>query len=309
MKVVSYLSTVPANNNNKQKTDLLKYYIEGVKSVGDTGIVTIGNSLVDCDVGMIQGWVYEKKTTPHLKLRNNIILSQTQNNKYVCTGDANLFLYANGKNPHGYLRYSFNGIFPNTGIYCDSNINSNRWESISKDYNIQLEPMKNKGRHILVMLQRQGGWSMKGNDVIIWAQKTIKRIQKYSQRPIVIRPHPGDKKAVDYLYHRLNPLKNISNVKISPQGRPLEEDLRKAWAVVNYNSSSVVGPIIQGYHSFITDPETSQCAEVSNTNFQNIENPDEFDRLQWVRRISMFHWKFEELRDGSCWRHMRTYCQ
>ena len=89
----------------------------------------------------------------------------------------------------------------------------------------------------------------------------------------------------------------------------LEEDLRKAWAVVNYNSSSVVGPIIQGYHSFITDPETSQCAEVSNTNFQNIENPDEFDRLQWVRRISMFHWKFEELRDGSCWRHMRTYCQ
>jgi hypothetical protein len=309
MKVVSYLATVPANNNNKQKIDLLKYYIEGVNSVGDTGIVTLASSPVTCDVGMIQGWVYEKKTTPHLRLRNDIILKQANHKKYVCTGDANLFLYANAKNPHGYLRYSFNGIFPNTGIYCDNYIDNERWNQISRDYNIVLEPMKTKGRHILIMLQRQGGWSMKGLDVTTWAQKTIKHIKKYSDRHIVIRPHPGDRKATEYLYHRLNPLKNIPNVKISPQGRPLEEDLSKAWAVVNYNSSSVVGPIIQGYHSFISDPESSQCAEVSNTNFENIENPKEFDRLQWVRRISMFHWKFDELRNGKCWRHMRAYCQ
>ena len=309
MKVVSYLATVPANNNNKQKIDLLNYYIEGVNSVGDTGIVTLASSPVTCDVGMIQGWVYEKKTTPHLRLRNDIILKQAASKRHVCTGDANLFLYANPKNPHGYLRYSFNGIFPDTGIYCDDRIDNERWNQISRDYNILLEPMQTKGRHIVLMLQRQGGWSMKGLDVTTWAQKTIKRIKKYSDRQIIIRPHPGDKKAREYLYHRLNPLKNIPNVKISPQGRPLEEDLRKAWAVVNYNSSSVVGPIIQGYHSFITDPESSQCAEVSNTSFEHIENPKEFDRLQWVRRISMFHWKFDELRNGKCWRHMRGYCQ
>ena len=60
-------------------------------------------------------------------------------------------------------------------------------------------------------------------------------------------------------------------------------------------------------HAFLTDPKDSQCREVANTDFSKIERPDHFDRLQWLRRISMFHWNFEELRNGSCWRHMREY--
>ena len=76
-----------------------------------------------------------------------------------------------------------------------------------------------------------------------------------------------------------------------------------------HNSSSIVGPIIQGYHAFCTDPEKSQCAKVSNTDFSKIEMPVEFDRQSWLERISMFHWKFSELSDGTCWRHMRNYCQ
>ena len=84
-------------------------------------------------------------------------------------------------------------------------------------------------------------------------------------------------------------------------------DLHKAWAVVNHNSSSVVGPIIQGYHSFVTDSTHSQCADVSHDDFHRIESPKEFDREAWLQRISMFHWKFDELRNGTCWRHMRQF--
>jgi hypothetical protein len=101
----------------------------------------------------------------------------------------------------------------------------------------------------------------------------------------------------------------MSNVRISPVGTSLTTDLHKAWAIVNHNSSAAVGPIIEGYHCFLTDPADSQCAEVSNVDFRNIENPQEFDRQKWLERISMFHWKFDELADGSCWRHMRNYFQ
>jgi hypothetical protein len=309
MKVVSYLKTVPSKNNNPQKTILLEKFVEGVIRAGDKGVIHPGLDVIDSDVGMIQGWVHQDFRTTHLALRNRVIEQQKLKNKFTATADANLFLYSDKNNPHGYLRYSFNGIFPNTGIYCDDQINPLRWKQIQRDTGIELLDSKQRGAWIVIMLQRNGGWSMEGQDVQQWALQTIKKIRQYSDRTIIIRPHPGDKHANTYLQPHKTIIKNIPNVKISPQGRTLEEDLRKAWAVVNHNSSAIVGPIIQGYHAFITDPKTSQCAEVAHNSFEHIENPKEFDRQRWLERISMFHWKFSELEDGSCWRHMRNYCQ
>lgn len=309
MKVVSYLSSVPSRNNKPQKEELLKRYIQGVNAAGDTGILHIGSTLVDADVAVVQGWVYDKKTTTHLRLRDNIINRQTSLNKHTCCADANLFLYNDIANPHGYLRYSYNGIFPTTGEYCDTHVDPNRWNIISRDTNIQLQPTIKKGKYIVLMMQRNGGWSMKGLDVQDWAIQTINRIRKHTDRPIVVRAHPGDKAAHIYLNHRTSRLARMPGVRISDFNTPLQQEMHKAWAVVNHNSSSVVGPIIQGYHSFVTDIESSQCRDVSHDDFHRIENPKEFDRQAWLQRISMFHWKFSELSDGTCWRHMRNYCQ
>jgi hypothetical protein len=307
MKIVSYLGTVPANNSNPQKTELLIKFIKGVQLNNDTGIVHNERTLVNSDVAIIQGWVYEDVSSQHLKLRKQVIDQQLQHKKFVVAADANLFLYKDKTNSHGYLRYSFNGIFPNTGIYCDDVIDKLRWEKISKDTNIFLESYKSQGKNIVIMLQRNGGWSMNGLDVQEWAAKVITEIRKYSDRPIIVRPHPGDKRAIHYLKN--SKIKHFKNVTVSSFGTDLATDLNNAWAVVNHNSSAVVGPIIQGYYAFITDPEKSQCAEVANTDFSLIENPKQFDRQHWLERISMFHWKFSELEDGTCWRHMRNYCQ
>lgn len=309
MKVVSYLNSVPSINNNQQKTALLIKYVAGVNAAGDEGILHQGNNIIPSNVGVIQGWIYENKSPPHLKLRNDIIEHHKKFNTYSCTADANLFLYQNKHNPHGYLRYSFNSIFPTTGIYCDDNPDPARWQQIQKDTGIQISDYKTKGNSIVLCVQRNGGWSMGKTDVQDWIIDTVRRIRKHSDRTIIIRSHPGDKKAQQYLTGRFNRIGNLPNVKLGEFGTPLEVDLNKAWAVVNHNSSSIVGPIIQGYHAFCTDPEKSQCAEVTHHNFHDIENPKQFDRQKWLERISMFHWKFTELEDGSCWRHMRNYCQ
>lgn len=309
MKVVSYLSSVPARNNNKQKTELLIKYAKGVNALGDQAIMQTNHHVVDSDVGVIQGWIYNDTKPPHLKLRKEVIDTQLAKRKFVACADASLFNYIDKTNQHGYLRYSFNGVFPTTGIYCDDVIDPNRWNSIQKKLNITIESTRSTGSWIILMLQRQGGWSMNGIDVENWAFETIQKIRKYSDRPIIVRPHPGDKKASVYLNPTKTKLKNLPNVKISPQGRLLDEELQKAWAVVNHNSSAAVGPIIQGYHCFITDPNNSQNAEVSHTDFSLLESPKLFDREKWLQRISMFHWNFEELETGQCWQHMRNYCQ
>jgi hypothetical protein len=309
MIVTVYHNSVP-NAKNLEKINLLKYFSHGVRTAGDSVIDNTTYVYKPSDVGVIQGWInIGSKTGRHLDLRNAVINEQIKNKKYVVVADSNLFLYSNTANPLHYLRYSFNGVFPNTGIYCDTNIDPSRWKKISTDLNISLKDYKTNGNHILLCLQRNGGWSMKEYDVQEWALATIKEIRKYSDRPIIIRGHPGDKAAKEYLDPRSPKcrLKNLSNVSFSNFERSLLQDLNGAWAVVNHNSSPVVGAALEGYPIFVTDPIKSQCREIANTDLSKIENPNRPDRQIWVERLSMFHWKFDELKSGECWSHMRKY--
>lgn len=307
MKVVSYYDVVPPKNRHQEKLDILTKFVKGVNAAGDTGILHKGYDLVDCDIGVIQGWQHEVgKASPHLKLRYNV--SQRTKNKHVCVADANLFLYANkGNSPHHYLRYSFDGVFPNTGQYFDKNPDPSRWSQISKDTGITLEDNKQHGRHILICAQRQGGWSMGKVDLDNWLLKTCEEIRKYSGRPIRVRLHPKDNQTHRRSAEISQLLKKVKFAMLSTHRDNLELDLQKCWAVVNHNSSSIVGPIVQGYNAFITDALTSQCAEVAHHGFEKLENPQQFDREKWLERISMFHWKFSELEDGTAWRHMRQF--
>ena len=146
MKVVSYLKVLPRLNNSFEKRTMLKKFVQGVNAVGDIGVIHDGFDLVNADVGLIQGWQHEKgKQLPHLDLRQRVI-NRTQNS-HVCTSDSNLFLYANPVNePLHYLRYSFNGVFPNTGMYFDTEPNNTRWQQISKDLNLKIQDYKKSSK-------------------------------------------------------------------------------------------------------------------------------------------------------------------
>ena len=294
---------IEAYYTDQQKSTIEVIYKEGEQAFSH--YLKHDNSHPDFQ-DLIKEYDIEALTSTTINRLNNY-RKQLKDTQTVVSGDANLFLYKDKTNPHGYIRYSFNGIFPTTGIYCDTEIDPTRWQQISKDTTIQLENYKTNGRHIVLLLQRNKGWSLKGTDVQQWTVNTINQLRKYTNRPIVIRTHPGDKTARTYILSLSRSLQHMRNVTISNIGSALQQDLNNAWAVINHNSSAAVGPIIRGYHCFLTDPIDSQCAEVSNKDFSKIETPLEFDRQKWLERISMFHWKFSELEDGSCWNHMRKY--
>jgi hypothetical protein len=308
MNIIVYHKTVP-NAKNLEKVELLKNFSQGARLLGETVVDSEDHEYQLSDVAVMQGWLGEGiVTTLHLKLRNTIIKNQLANKKYVVAVDSNLFLYADTSNPLHYLRYSFNGVFPNTGIYCDSEIDSSRWSKISSNLNIRLKDYRNNGNHILICLQRNGGWSMGNVDIQEWTIHTINTIRQYSDRPIVIRPHPGDKNT-KIIMQPGNPkckIKFSKEVRLSTNAR-LVDDLQNCWAAVNYNSSPVVGAVIEGIPIFVSDPIKSQCAEVANKDLAQIETPQLFDRQHWVERLSMFHWNFDELKTGECWNHMKKY--
>ena len=140
-------------------------------------------------------------------------------------------------------------------------------------------------------------------DIVEWAAKTIANIQQATDRPIVLRPHPGDKSARQHI----GDIGHMRNVRLSEFGSTLLDDLRDCWAVVNHNSSPTVGSVIEGYPIFVTDPEKSQAAQVANTDFRLIENPAMPDRQEWLERIAMCHWSQKEIMSGEAWQHIRNY--
>jgi hypothetical protein len=310
MKFVSYLGCLPPNNKNVEKGEILDRFAMGVAYTGDEVISHTERTLIEADVAMMIGWVHENsKASPHLDFRKQIVDFQNRRGKHTILADSNLFLYKNTANPKHYLRYSYDGIFPNTGNYCDDVIDPTRWTKLSANLGIELRDYRSNGNHILLCLQRNGGWSMGGYDVIDWTARTIKEIRKHSTRDIIIRAHPGDKGAKGYLNPN-NLIKKIGilkGVRLSKDGSSLENDLKNCWAVVNHNSSPTVGAAIEGYPIFVTDPAHSQCAEIANLDLSQIETPNLPDRQKWIERLSMFHWNFDEIESGECWTHMRKY--
>ena len=303
-----YHNSVP-NNKNLEKVELLKNFSIGAKVCHDNVNDIYGHNYIPSDVAIIQGWLGEKKaSSSHLILRKQTIENQIKNKKYVVAVDSNLFLYANTLNPLHYLRYSFNGVFPNTGIYCDTKIDPTRWKKLSNNLNLNLKDYRTSGNHILLLLQRNGGWSMGTTDIQDWANTVISTLRQYTDRPIRIRKHPGDKTSQEIIKpgHPKCRIKFSKTVTIS-ENISLLDDLKNCWAAINYNSSPVVGAAIEGIPIFVMDPAKSQCAEISNSDLSQIENPLLLDRQQWVERLSMFHWNFDELKSGECWSHMKQF--
>ena len=300
---VAYYGGIPPTNKNPEKPAILDNFLEGVKSVGDKGIRHTGMNPIPCDVALIQGYVHEHgKTAPHLTLRQQAVDLQKRNGKRSLIVDSNLFLYADPGNTKTYLRYSFDGVFPTTGFYFDTDVDPTRWEKIKNNLGIDLRPWRTSGNHILICLQRHGGWSMRGLSTVDWVNQTISKIRQYSNRPIVVRTHPGDKKIKSILQI------NHKGIRVSETGTLLD-DLYNAWATVVYNSSPSVASAIEGIPTFLTDPtpEYSQSYPVANTDLSKIENPELPERELWIHKLSMSHWNFDELRSGDAWKFFRRY--
>ena len=299
---VAYYGGIPPHNNNLEKPMILDNFLTGVRNSGDTAIAQTSMQVVpDADVALIQGYVHEHgKTAPHLVLRRNAVEQQINNGKKALIVDSNLFLAYDNGNVNRYLRYSFNGVFPTTGFYFDTDIDPNRWSKVSSKLGIQMKPWRTSGNHILVCLQRNGGWSMRGYNSVQWANDTIATLRQLTDRPIIVRGHPGDKKTRYFPQHK--------DVFLSSNPSILQ-DLQGAWATVLYNSSPSVVSAIEGVPVFLTDPEPehSQSHEVSNTKIKRINDPKLFDREDWVQKLAMCHWNFEELASGEAWRHFRRY--
>lgn len=296
-----YHAGIPANNKNIEKRAVLTNFHRGVP---DNLSEEIFKPIWEpSKLAVIQGWVHEySNKTPHLMFRNTVIEGQKNTGNHTLTIDSNLFLFADPGNKKSYLRFSLDGVFPTTGNYFTDNVDPKKWQKIKRDLNIDLQPLRTTGEHILICLQRNGGWSMNGLDVMEWCNNTIDILRKFTNRTIVVRAHPGDRSAKNYL--KLDK----PNVLISTNPSIID-DLKNAWATITFNSSPGVVSAIQGVPVFVTDPipERSQAFPIANFDLSKIESPAMIDRVKWIEGIAMSHYNFTDLVSGRAWAVIKEY--
>lgn len=297
-----YYAGIPAKNTKQEKTDVLHNFHLGIDSP-DQSKEVYKAEWQPADLAVLQGWVHANSgNSPHLQFRKQVIAEQQRIGKHTLAIDSNLFLYKDKKNINQYLRFSLNDVFPTTGTYFTEHVDPCRWLKIKDDLGISLKPRQHKGKHVLICLQRNGGWSMGDLDVMTWCADTIRNLKKYTDRPIVVRAHPGDKQVKNYLKLSFPGVKISKNIDI-------EEDFSKAWATVTYNSSPGVASAIEGIPVFVTDPvpQKSQAYDVANTDLTQIENPVLPDRQSWIEKIAMCHFNFDDLRRGVAWNIIKDH--
>lgn len=305
-KVNAYMNAIPPGNKNPEKPKLLEYFVQGVHNSGDKGLIITSNTYEPSDVAVLQGFVHpQSKHVPHLNLRRAVLDGQKEIGRRTIIADSNLFLAYDPGNTKTYLRYSYDGIFPNTGEYCDNKIYPQRWANLRDNLGLTLKPFKKYGDYILITCQRDMGWSMDGLSVINWLHVLLQDLRRFTDRKVLVRFHPGDKKMSKHVQQ----LRAIGHkVDISSPTSTLLKDLHDAYAVISYNSSPAVIAAIEGVPIFVLDPNRSQSSEVANRYIRDIESPCyDFDREAWLRRLAMFHWTLSEVRSGECWRHMRNW--
>lgn len=167
---------------------------------------------------------------------------------------------------------------------------SNRY----KKFNMCLQPWRNTGSNIVIALQRHDSHQWP-TDVSTdqWLDKTVSELKLYTDRPIVIRPHPRQTVIAGKSYAANRPVKIAGTY----DDFDFIEAIQHAWAVINWNSGPGSIAAINGVPVFVD--QSSLAAPVGNLSLANIESPQRPDREQWFNELCHTEWFVDEIKEGK----------
>jgi len=296
LDVVVYLSSLQKQTAGR-KIDTLLAFAHGARVSGASVHIEDNLRFIPAKLAVILGWPSPILSTPNIKFRAEIVNRQKDNMDHTMSIDANCFKFIDTESL--YLRYSINSVEYDKGQYANKNSNNDKWLQIQRDFNLHIAPWKNSGEYNLLLIQRDGGWGMKGLNPVKWAEDKINKIRRFNNDPIMLRPHPGK---ISDLSHLKQKGVYISN----SVSTPLLQDLQNAKRAFVFNSSSGVAAIMSGVHLWVDD-SSSVCWDVANRNIDSINEPYSYDRTQWINDLSACHWTDQESKKGLIYQKFLPY--
>jgi hypothetical protein len=169
--------------------------------------------------------------------------------------------------------------------------NTNLDHKRHKKLNLNLLPINNnRPSSILIAAQHQQSLQWEGQPTMTyWATKTIDEIRKYTDRPILVRPHPRSPFSLSYTDVKIIAPKKIAN---SYDNFDIDYNMH---CVVNHNSGPGVQSAMQGTPVIV---DKSSIASPISDIISNIEKIQLPDRTEWFTQLCHTEWTQEEIATG-----------
>jgi hypothetical protein len=156
--------------------------------------------------------------------------------------------------------------------------------SFLKELQLQRRP------EILIAAQHQQSLQWQGQPPMSeWVVNTVNEIRKYSDRKIILRPHPRSRFS---LMHRDIEIETPQKIAGSYDNYNINYNYH---CVINHNSGPAVQAAINGV-PVVCDP-SSLAGELSEK-LENIENPILPDRTDWFLKLCHTEWTVDEISQG-----------
>lgn len=172
----------------------------------------------------------------------------------------------------------------------------------SKKLGIDLKSSKKSRKEtVLLACQHEHSLQWQGQPRMVqWTMETVEKIKQYTDRPIIIRPHPRSPFSINLPNSRL-----IQPIKIPNSYDDFNTDYDHH-CVINHNSGPAVRAAIEGV-PIICD-STSLAYPVSDI-WENLENPRLPDRDDWFLKLCHTEWTVQEIQQGIPLQRLTPYIE
>lgn len=154
-------------------------------------------------------------------------------------------------------------------------------------------PWRSSGDHVLVCCQRTDSLQWQGQPNIgHWLSDLRDRLRLYTQRPLMLRPHPRQRVPHITGFDMVLP----KSIPGTYDDFDFDQGLVRAWAVINHNSGPGIQAVLQGIPAFVD--ASSLAAPVANLDLADIELPIRPDRGTWLIQLCHTEWRPEEIASG-----------
>ena len=152
-----------------------------------------------------------------------------------------------------------------------------RWRKL--DYSI--EPRKS-GKHILLVTPSEKPCKFYGIDRNNWVKETIANIQKYTDRPIIVRDKaPRQQRIIKSIF----------------------DDLKNCHSLVTYQSIAAIESVLYGVPAFTLAPTAAD--PVCDKDISRIENPtkQDMDKIhKWAHHLAYCQYHIQEFKNGTAYK-------
>ena len=175
-------------------------------------------------------------------------------------------------------------------------------------FKLRVRPYKKSGEFITIATQRQDSSQWDGMPPTdVWIKNNVDQIKKYTDKPIIIRPHPRDKitnwkklaAKLPELYFDVPVSTGIGDAV------NFKDILDRTWCVINHSSGPALEAVLDGVHVYTG--AASFAYPLSIRNWKDLENPPRIDRTEWLHEFVHTEWWTEEIKEGIPWNRLRPY--